>query len=77
MTQELLRRVENGIGYITFNRPDTRNGLVPEFLQDLIAVIKEFDESAAVRVLLVTGAGQDVSSGGDKKFLRDRGGKIG
>jgi enoyl-CoA hydratase/carnithine racemase len=70
LTEELLRRAENGVGYITLNRPTTRNGLVPEFLHHLIALVQEFDADPAVRVLLVTGAGQDFSSGGDKAFLR-------
>jgi enoyl-CoA hydratase/carnithine racemase len=70
VTEELLKRVENGVGYVTLNRPETRNGLVPAFLKDFIAIIHEFEADPAVRVVLVTGAGSDFSSGGDKKFLR-------
>jgi enoyl-CoA hydratase/carnithine racemase len=70
MTQELLSRIEAGVGYITINRPETRNGLVPEFLSEMISLIQALDADPAIRVLLITGAGQDFSSGGDKKFLR-------
>lgn len=70
MTSMVLSRVENKIGYITLNRPETRNGLVPELLHELIAIIQRFDADPDVRVLLLTGAGPDFSSGGDKAFLR-------
>jgi enoyl-CoA hydratase/carnithine racemase len=70
MTNELLTRVENRVGYITFNRPETHNGFVPEFLDRVIATVKELDLDPSVRSMVITGEGANFSSGGDKGFLR-------
>jgi enoyl-CoA hydratase/carnithine racemase len=70
MTNELLTRVENRVGFITFNRPETHNGFVPAFLDRLIATVKGFDLDPSVRSMVITGEGANFSSGGDKGFLR-------
>lgn len=70
MTDELLTRIENRVAYISFNRPSTRNGLLPEFLDQVIATVKAYDADSSVRVIVLTGNGPDFSSGGDKGFLR-------
>ncbi|CAN5228290.1 hypothetical protein BH10PSE17_BH10PSE17_17130 [soil metagenome] len=71
MNVELQTRVEDRIGHIVFNRPETRNGLVPSFLGQVMDAVKAFDADKNVRVMLITGNGPDFSSGGDKGFLRE------
>src|ERR1700732_5107917 len=70
MTNELLTRVENRVGYITFNRPETHNWFVPEFLDRVIATVNGFDLDPSIRSMVITGEGANFSSGGDKGFLR-------
>jgi enoyl-CoA hydratase/carnithine racemase len=70
LSNELLTRVEHGVAFITLNRPEKRNALTPDFLREFIAAVAAFEEDPAVRVLLLTGAGPDFSSGGEIKFLR-------
>jgi enoyl-CoA hydratase/carnithine racemase len=70
LNQELLTKIENGVGTITFNRPEVMNGLTPAYLHDFIAAVQSFERDESVRVIVVTGAGKAFSSGGDKAFLR-------
>jgi enoyl-CoA hydratase/carnithine racemase len=58
-------RVEDGIGTVTFTRPDVLNSLTFEVYAELerLAVDCQADES--VRVLVLTGTGKGFCSGGD------------
>ncbi len=71
MSEQLQTRVEDGVAQIVFNRIETRNGLVPDFLREVIEAVNAFDADPAVRALMLTGNGPDFSSGGDKGFLRE------
>jgi len=69
MEKDLLLRVENKVGYITFNRPKVLNSFTPDFLATVIEAVQRFDEDPEVRVIVFTGTGDAFSSGGDKEFL--------
>ncbi len=71
MKEELLCSIQNGVGTITFNRPDVMNSVGPAQLDELIAAVQAFEADDAVRVIVITGAGKAFSSGGDKGFLHD------
>lgn len=71
MSEQLQVRVEDRVGHVVFNRPETRNGLVPHFIGEVMEAVKAFEADPGVRVILFTGNGQDFSSGGDKAFLRE------
>jgi 2-(1,2-epoxy-1,2-dihydrophenyl)acetyl-CoA isomerase len=59
--------VEDGVGRITLNRPDTLNAWNEQFGLDLRQVITEDAQDDAVRAVLITGAGRAFSSGADLK----------
>ncbi|MHB1122582.1 MAG: enoyl-CoA hydratase/isomerase family protein [Ramlibacter sp.] len=71
MTEQLQTRVQDRVAEIVFNRVETRNGFVPQFLAEVIEAIKAADNDPKVRAIMITGNGPDFSSGGDKKFLRE------
>lgn len=71
MSEQLLTRVENRVAQIIFNRPETRNGLIPAFLGEFMDALKGFEADKNVRSIMITGNGPDFSSGGDKAFLRE------
>ena len=69
MSQILIEQ-KDGIAIVTLNRPEKRNALSPEMLVRLAAFWKEIADDHAVRVVVVTGAGdQAFSSGGDMGSL--------
>ncbi len=62
----VLYEKRNGIAYVTLNRPEKRNAFSPEMLVRLCDIWREVADDAAIRVVLLTGAGdQAFSSGGD------------
>lgn len=71
MEQELLTHINNGIGYVTLNRPHVMNSVSPEYLATVIEAIQRLDEDDSVRAIVFTGVGRAFCSGGDKKFLND------
>lgn len=58
------------IGTITLNRPDKRNAISPEMIDDLLAVLGEAERSLA-RVVILTGAGKAFCAGMDMEALRN------
>ena len=60
---------ESGIATITLNRPDKRNAISFELIDDLLRGLKEVEASDAL-VLILTGAGKAFSSGMDLDNLK-------
>jgi methylglutaconyl-CoA hydratase len=60
---------ENGIATITLNRPDKRNAISYELIDDLLAALEEVSLSPAL-VLILTGAGKAFCSGMDLENLK-------
>lgn len=56
---------DEGLCELTLDRPDKRNALTNEFWADLEHVLDDANADASVRVLIVRGAGNCFSAGGD------------
>ena len=56
--KNLIFSVEDGIAIITFNRPKALNALNAELIQELSRALDEIAENEAIRVLILTGAGE-------------------
>jgi len=70
-TNTILFDVSDGVARITLNRPDKRNALTQQLLDELQAAMIEADDLTDVRCIVLDGAGKDfcagydISSGGD------------
>lgn len=53
----VLFEIDDQIATITLNRPDKLNAMTLEMLADLEAIIAQLEQNIAVRVVLITGAG--------------------
>src|SRR3984957_1263075 len=60
---------DSGVATITLNRPDKRNAISFELIDDLLRGLKEVEASDAI-VLILTGAGKAFSSGMDLDNLK-------
>lgn len=60
---------EGPIAFITLNRPDKRNAISYELIDDLLKALREV-ESSPVTILILTGAGKAFCSGMDLDNLR-------
>lgn len=69
MMADLLYTIDNGIARIVLNRPKKRNALSAGLVAELKAALSESAANADVRVVLLTGAGQDFCSGADLSGL--------
>jgi len=65
----LLTNDDDGVRTLTLNRPERRNALSPELVDALLAALRAADDDKAVRVVVLTGAGdgdkQAFCAGGD------------
>jgi E-phenylitaconyl-CoA hydratase len=70
--------IEDGIALITINRPDKRNALDDEHYEGLSAAWQRVRDDAAIRVAIITGAGDKAfSAGADlKSFIPKRAGLV-
>jgi methylglutaconyl-CoA hydratase len=60
---------DSGIATVTLNRPDKRNAISYELIDDLLAALQEVAKSSAL-VLILTGAGKAFCSGMDLENLK-------
>src|SRR5499427_6048278 len=67
--QTLQLEYSSGVATITLNRPDKRNAISYELIQDLLAAFAEVQKSSAL-VLILTGAGKAFCSGMDLENLK-------
>lgn len=65
----LLVDVDNRVATLTLNRPDKRNALSAELVNELIVALEACRDDDAVRVVVITGAGGIFCSGGDLSQL--------
>jgi trans-feruloyl-CoA hydratase/vanillin synthase len=64
--------LENGIAWVTLNRPDKRNAMSPQLHYEMCDVLNELEHDPGAKVLVLTGAGDAWCAGQDLKlFFRD------
>ncbi len=60
----VLLEHRSGYAVLTLNRPDKLNSLNIELLSDLSAILREVQEDASIRVVVITGAGSKAFAAG-------------
>ena len=63
--QHILRTTDGSLGVITLNRPERRNPLSLEMMQELIGCLDEFASNPAIRAVILTAAGKAFCAGHD------------
>ena len=68
--KNLLIETTDGIGILTINRPQSLNALNTEVVEELEAALREMEQNAGVKVVVITGAGEKAFvAGGDIKEM--------
>jgi len=68
----VLVAFEDGIAWVTMNRPDKRNAISPTLAAEMLSVIEELEVDDRCKCLVLTGAGESFSSGMDlKEYFRE------
>jgi methylglutaconyl-CoA hydratase len=65
----ILLETDGGVATVRLNRPDKRNAISYELIEDLLAALSEVAKSSAV-VLILTGSGKAFCSGMDLENLK-------
>lgn len=74
--KNVLVNVEDGVGWVTLNRPEKRNAMNPELNREMVEILDALETDERCRVLVLTGAGDSFSSGMDlKEYFRETDGK--
>jgi 2-(1,2-epoxy-1,2-dihydrophenyl)acetyl-CoA isomerase len=68
----ILYAVADGVATITFNRPEVRNAFNDQMAEEMQAALKSAERDAAVRCLVLTGAGAGFCAGQDLSAVRVR-----
>lgn len=72
MTDQIETRVEKGVGLLTLNRPKAINSLTYDMIAAMSAVLAEWEADDAVRVVVLSGAGErGLCAGGDVVAVHD------
>jgi enoyl-CoA hydratase len=61
---DILYEINDGIGRITFNRPQARNAFTFRMYEQLAEICQQAENDPSVKVLLLTGAGEDAFAAG-------------
>jgi 2-(1,2-epoxy-1,2-dihydrophenyl)acetyl-CoA isomerase len=70
---DLLEAIENGVAWLTLNRPERLNALTGEMTQGLTEALQRLATDREVGCVVITGAGRGWCSGGDVKSMEARG----
>jgi enoyl-CoA hydratase/carnithine racemase len=65
-------RIEDHVAVCTLNRPEARNALSPELMEDLAAQVERFDTDAEVRCIVIAGSDEVFAAGADIRALAER-----
>lgn len=73
MNQELMEELDDGVLTLTMNRPQRLNAMTLVMLQRMLAALRQAASDPAVRVVVLTGAGNAFCAGGDVKAMAEDG----
>jgi 2-(1,2-epoxy-1,2-dihydrophenyl)acetyl-CoA isomerase len=75
-TPTVCREMDGSVAIITLNRPAAANTLDLQCAVELLAIATGCRQDAAVRAIVLTGAGRNFCFGGDLRGMRAQGGDI-
>ena len=70
MTNVLLRRDQDGVAWLTMNRPAARNALSMALMAAMDAALADIETDPSVRVVVIAGAGPGFCAGHDLREVR-------
>ena len=72
MSGDILYEINDGIGRVTFNRPQARNAFTFQMYERLAEICAQAENDSSVKVLVLTGAGEKAfAAGTDISQFRD------
>jgi enoyl-CoA hydratase/carnithine racemase len=72
MSHAVKYEQEGGVVTLTLNEPETRNALSPAIIDAMLQYVEQINADLSVGCVIITGAGEGFSSGGNVKRMQDR-----
>jgi enoyl-CoA hydratase/carnithine racemase len=72
VTSLIETRVDGRVALCRLNRPEARNALSPELMEELATAIEGFDADPDVRCMVIAGSDEVFAAGADIRALRER-----
>src|SRR5436190_23261005 len=69
---DLLEKTEDGVAWLTLNRPDRLNAFSAEMLSALREALPRLGTDGGIGAIVITGAGRGFCAGGDVKTMASR-----
>ena len=69
---EVRTERRDAVGVVTLDRPEKRNALSPELMEELASAIEEFDADPQVGCIVVAGSDEVFAAGADIKAMSER-----
>ncbi len=69
--ETLLIEIEDQVGVITLNRPDARNALNNQLMEELSRALDEFEADDDIGCIVITGSSKAFAAGADIKEMQD------
>jgi len=70
---DLLETAENGVAWLTLNRPERLNALSPAMTEGLTEALQRLATDRTIGAIVIAGAGRGWCAGGDVKTMESRG----
>jgi enoyl-CoA hydratase/carnithine racemase len=77
MSEPVRYEQDGGIVTLTLNEPRTRNAISPAIVEAMVECIDRINADLSVGCVILTGAGEGFSSGGNVKVMKERTGLFG
>jgi enoyl-CoA hydratase/carnithine racemase len=68
----LQTSVDDHVALCRLNRPEARNALSPELMEELATAVESFDADPEIRCIVIAGSDEAFASGADIRALRER-----
>jgi enoyl-CoA hydratase/carnithine racemase len=69
---DVLAEIRDGIGLARLNRPDARNALSAELMDELASTVEAWDADPEVRCIVIAGGEEYFAAGADLKAMSER-----
>jgi methylglutaconyl-CoA hydratase len=70
MERAVLTQVKHQLGFITLNRPEKRNALNPQMIEELSAAFSEMETNDQVKVVILQAKGKAFCAGADLEYIQ-------
>jgi 2-(1,2-epoxy-1,2-dihydrophenyl)acetyl-CoA isomerase len=72
LEEQVLHQLEDGVSWITLNRPEVRNAMTPDQRERVIALLDEASSSLEVRAVVLGATGEGFCTGADLRSGQSR-----